>query len=90
MNRLGEKVVGARLDALHAFLRGIEGRDHDHRQHLRRRVRADLAADVVAAHARHHNVEQHEIELMALDRLQRFGPRGRSQDGVALGAEHVG
>jgi len=37
VDRLGEEVVGARLDALHALLSGVERGDHHHRQHRRPR-----------------------------------------------------
>jgi len=37
VDRLGEEVVGAGFDALHALLSGVERGDHHHRQHRRPR-----------------------------------------------------
>ena len=56
---LGEEVVGARLDPLHALLPGIERGHHDDGERCGRRVTPDLAADLITAHLGHDDVEQH-------------------------------
>ena len=61
VDRLGQEVVGAGLDALDALLLRVERRDQHDRQQRRRWVGAEATADVVAGQARHHDVEQHEV-----------------------------
>ena len=51
-------------------VRGIERGHHDDRQEPRRRVGAEPPADLVAAHLRHHHVEQHQVRLLGRDLLQ--------------------
>ena len=90
IDRLGQEVVGASLDALHALLGGIERGDHHDRQHGRGRVVANLPAHLVAAHLRHHHVEQHQVGVLALDDGQRLGARRRGDRAIALGREQIG
>jgi hypothetical protein len=71
---LGEKVVGPRFEPLDPLLRGIERGDHHHGQDPGGRVVADLATDLVAAHLRHHYVEQHEIRALGVDLAEGLGP----------------
>jgi len=87
---LAQEVVGARVDALHALLDGIERRHHDDREHRGGDVRADLPAHVVAGHAGHHDVEQHEVGLILLHRRQGLRPARRGDHGVALYRQQVG
>src|SRR4030095_5377770 len=74
----------------HALLRRIERRHHDDRQHRRDGVLADLPADVVAAHARHHDVEQDQPRPALLDPGERLGAVGGGDDVVALDRQEVG
>ena len=70
--RLDDEVVGAQLQAQHAIdLLGL-GADEDDR-HVRV-AGADLAADVVAARPRHHDVQQHEVRRFGLEARQRLAP----------------
>ena len=43
-------------------------------------IGADRAADLVAVHARHHDVEQHEVGLLACDLGERLGAGGGGDD----------
>ena len=70
VDRLGQEVVGTRLEALDAILRLIEGGHHDHRDMMSLRVALDLAANLNAVDARHHHVEQHDVGLRPLDRTR--------------------
>ena len=73
-HRLAEEIVGAGVEALGALLGRVERGDEDDRQHRVRRVGADLAADVVAAHAGHHHVEQDEVGLLGRQHASASAP----------------
>ena len=89
-HRLAEEVVGAGVEALGALLGRVERGDEDDRQHRVRRVGADRAAHVVAAHAGHHHVEQDEVGPLGGEHGERLGARGRGAGAVALRREQVG
>jgi hypothetical protein len=72
-HRLGEKIIGARLEPAHPVFRLIEGRDDDHRNVLGLRIGLDTTANFDAVNPRHHHVEQHDIGLVALNRLECIG-----------------
>jgi len=57
VDRLGQKVVGARLEPLHSVGRLVERRDDDHRDVLRARLGLKPPADLETVHAGHHHVE---------------------------------
>ncbi len=65
-DRLGEEIVGARLQPAHAVGGLIERGHHDHRDVVGYRVGLELAADLEAVHVRHHDVEQHDVAFGAL------------------------
>ena len=90
MDGLGQEVVGPGVEAFHALLAGIERGHHHDRQHGGGRVLADRATHVVAAHARHHDVEQDEVRRVALDHAERLGAGGGGERGVAARGEDVG
>ena len=90
IDRLRQEIVGPRLDALHPLLPGLERGDHHDGQHRGRAILAQLLAHLVARHARHHHVEQHDVGRLGLDLVERFLARGRRGHGVALGAEEIG
>ena len=73
-DRLAEEVVGAGVEPLGALLGRVERGDEDDRQHRVRRIGADRAADVVAAHAGHHHVEQDEVGLLAASAASASAP----------------
>jgi hypothetical protein len=59
---LGDGVDGARLlHELAADLVALRAHQHDRQRAVR--ARAQLATELVAVHARHHEVEQHELDL---------------------------
>ena len=53
-------------------------------QHGRIRMAADLAADLEAVHLRQHQVEDHEVGLVAAVQGERLLAVGRGDHGVAL------
>ena len=61
VDRLGEEIVGARLDALDAFLAGSSAVTITTGSSAVAGFGANRAAHFVAAHPRHHYVEQHEV-----------------------------
>ena len=75
VERLADEVVGARLDRADLLLVAAR-RDHHHRQELEARGAADPAAHLVAVHARHQDVEQHQV-----------GARGRAASASASSPE---
>ncbi len=86
IERLGDEVVRARLESLHALLIAARG-DHHDRQESRRRIVAQPAAHVVAVEVGHQDVEQHEVRVLPLDGLEpgRAGLGGNEL--VAAGAQ---
>ncbi len=89
VDRLGEEVVRARLDALHPLGGRVQRGDHDHGQEARRLVGPQPPAHLVAAHLGHHHVEQHQIRPVLPDALQGLPPGGRGADDVAVPAQHT-
>ncbi len=67
--RLGQVVVGTRLEARHDVVGVGAGRDHDDRDvgHP-----ADGAADVEAVDAGQHDVDQHDVGRLALEGVERL------------------
>ena len=61
IERFGDVVGAADFEALDLFLHGIDHRDEDHGNAVTGRRRLDLPANLVAVHARHHDVEQYQI-----------------------------
>jgi hypothetical protein len=93
VDRLRQKIVGARLDAFQALALRIKRRHQDHRQQRGFRLRADAPADVVPGQARHHHIEQYEIglvrgelrkRLFAIRRRRHAEPFHRQQIGQQL------
>lgn len=71
VERLVDEVVGAGLDGADLLLAATGG-DHDHRQESRLRIFADSAADLIAIHSGHQDVEQHEIRVLLAQDVQGF------------------
>jgi len=68
LERLGQVVVAADLEAARLVLHVLERAEEHDGDLFRRLVRADPAAHVVAVDARgHHDVEQHEVGWVLLD-----------------------
>jgi hypothetical protein len=62
---LGQKVRGARFQALDTIGAAVEGRDQHHRDVAGDRVFLELAADGEAVHAGHHDVQQDDVGQVA-------------------------
>ncbi|AGS33896.1 prephenate dehydrogenase [Corynebacterium maris DSM 45190] len=69
--RLGDVVVGAEFQADDLVDLRVTGGDHDHR-HVR--GLAQLLAHVGAGHAGQHQIQQHDVDLVAVEFLQRGRP----------------
>ena len=67
--RLGQVVVGAQLQPQHAVGLGRPGAEHDHR-HIRV-AGSQVAADLPAIGAGQHQVQQHQVPALAVDRCHR-------------------
>ena len=61
VDRLGDEVVGARLDRAQPIVAARHRGHHDHRHVAGVGILPDAPADLVAVHARHDDVEQHEV-----------------------------
>ena len=61
MDRLGEEIVGAGVEALHPFSVRVQRRYQDDGQHLKVRVSAQGTADRKAVHPGHDHIQQDQI-----------------------------
>ena len=85
--RLGHEVVGARFERARLLL--LAARRHHHDGHeAGGRLGAQRAADRVAVQARHHDVEQDEVDAALRDPRERRLARARRRRGVAARFEH--
>ena len=64
VERLGEVVLGAGFDAAHRAVKLVERRDDDDRNVVGMRRRLEPAQHLEAAHFRHDEIEQNEIEFL--------------------------
>ena len=64
---LREKIIRAGVDPFSSLLGGIKRRHHHHRKGPGFWDLADLTADLVTAHLRHHNIKKNQIGLLSLD-----------------------
>ena len=87
VERLRHEVVGAGLDRAPLLLLARR-RDHHDRQERGRLVRAQAAADLVAVDPRHHDVEQHQIDVAATQTRQRLLTRSRRGHLIPARLEH--
>src|SRR5687767_2813543 len=71
-DRFGQEVISARFKAANTIVRLIQGGDHHNGYMMGVGVALDAPAYFDAVHAGHHNVEQHDVGLDALHRLQRI------------------
>ena len=80
IERLEDEVLRAQLDAADdRFDFAERGNDHD-RQIVDAAVRLEPLEHAEAVELRHHDIEQHEIEIPAFDRRQGLDPVGRLLD----------
>ena len=87
VDRLVEEIVGAGADGVDAR-RALLHAAHEHDGREARVGRPfHRRADVDAGDLRHHDVEQHEIRTLAVDRFERLVSVHRGDDGVACALE---
>ena len=86
VERLRQEVVGARVERLFLLLAAARGDSHD-RQECRRGVRAQPAAELIAAHTGHDDVGEDEVGRLRKHLRERLLPRARADDLVARGNE---
>ena len=84
---LGQVVVGARLDAANDGRSLIEGRDHDHRQSLEAGITFHVGQHLIAVEARHHEVEQDQVEIPAGQHVQGLFAAFRHRHLVTVGEQ---
>ena len=75
VDRLGQEIVGAGLEAAQPVGDVGQGGDHDDRNVGGAPVGLQLAADFEAVHARHHHVEQDDVGRLGIGEFE--GARGR-------------
>jgi hypothetical protein len=78
--RLGEEVVGARIEPPDAVGGLVERSDHDDGNMVGRQPCLQAATDLEAVHIRHHDVQQHEIAFCALANRQCILASDRGND----------
>jgi hypothetical protein len=86
VERLRHEVVGAGADPVDPGLAAVRG-DHHDGDERGCVVLADAAADLVAVHPCHLDVEQDEVGQLPGDEFQRLGARRRRADREARGGE---
>jgi hypothetical protein len=87
VNRLGHVVVGTKAERVNDVAAIGPRGHHDDGKRARRMLLANAAEDFEAAHPRHFDVEQHEVERGGGDEQQRFGAAGGDGDAVAFHRE---
>ena len=83
LDRLGDVVDRAELEARHLVRHFAARRQEDHERVARLRLRLQFAADLEAVHARHHHVEQHQVRLRPPRDLERGRAVLRREDAMA-------
>jgi hypothetical protein len=81
---LGEVVVGAQLKGLDHVGAVAAGGDHDDGQVDQRIDTAEAPEDIQAGHARHHDVQQHQVEAVPAEKLDGLPAAAGGADGVAV------
>jgi hypothetical protein len=85
--RLGDVVVRARPDRLHAGVDRREAGDHHH-ERLRGEL-LDLLEERKPVHVREHEVRQHHVRVVAPNDLQRVAAAALAVDGVPLAGQDL-
>ena len=71
-DRLRQKIVSAAFEAPDAVLGLIQRRYHDDRHMRRPRIRLERRTHIEAAHVRHHDIEQDEVDTFPEGSIERF------------------
>ena len=87
LDRLGEEIIGAGLEPAHPVLLLAQGGDHDDRNMGGLGRLPEPTADLEAVHARHHDVEQHDVGALGLHLVERFLAALGGDDLVILGSQ---
>jgi len=83
VERLGDVVGGPQLETLHLLIGRVDHGDEDHRDAVPLRRGLDAAADLVAVHVWHHDVQQHQVGRRgALHRIDRLDAVAGDHDAV--------
>ncbi len=80
--RLGQIVVGARIEAGHAFGHRVAGGENQDGQIVA--GAAELSADLEAVEPRHHHVEHHRVGPIVGDQIERFDAILGQRNGIAV------
>ena len=84
VDRLRQVVLCAHLDALHHAVQLVERGGHDHRDVPEMRIVLQLGKDLVAVELGHQDVEQHQVEALLTQQLERLPAVLRVGDRVPL------
>ena len=87
VDRLGDEIVGAGLEAAHAVGWTVERRDHHDGQMRGRNVALEASADLETIHLGHHDVEQNDVAKGLFTDRDRFGAARCRQDVEIFRAE---
>ena len=82
IHRFGDVICGAQLETVFLIRGLVHRRQEDDRHIFGRFIFLQSAADLVAVHLRHHDVEQDQVGCLFFGDLQRHGPAGRRLDDV--------
>ena len=84
IERLREVILGARFDAADHTVVVVDRGDHDHGDVSQRGIVLHLTEHLEPVHARHDDVEQHEVDVTGAQRGQRLDSVLRGRDAMAL------
>jgi hypothetical protein len=87
VERLRHEVLGAHLDGADRVLLIVQRGEHDHRDILQLIARLHALEHLEPVHARHKNIEQHEVEGLAAETVERRRTAGLGDGGEALALE---
>ncbi len=87
VERLGKVVGGAELDRAGDAFDLVDRGDHDDRDRPERRVLAHPLQHLEAVHLRHHDVEEHEVDLARAEDFEGLAAVDGHRDLVAEGAQ---
>src|SRR5690606_37045847 len=84
---LGEKVVGPRFETPYSVGGFVEGCYHQHGDVLGLTTGLEPAADLEAIHLRHHDIEEYDVDVLALADGEGLASGGGGDDFAVLGAQ---
>ena len=84
VDRLGDVVIGAQTEGLDDVGAFASGGDHDDRELRLRTLDTQPGQHLEAAHARHLDIQQDQVERVPIDLGERLGAIGGDCDEIAL------